>query len=300
MSTSSNRVRTMLGRLRRAGAAAVREARAQIPSADGAPPDLTNPSAMFAWLRARGDVTRPNYLWPTLLAAKTARGLGYESISVIEFGVAGGNGLLALEAAAARAEELLGVKIEVYGFDTGTGMPPPVDYRDVPWVIQPGIFAMDEAALRARLTRAELVLGPVAGTVGMWLERNLAPIGFISFDLDYYSSTIQAFSILEADASRTLPRVACYFDDIFGYGWSDFNGERVAITDFNRTHESRKIGAIYGLRYELPPAEFRRAWPDQMYLVHVLDHHRYNDFEGDMSEAWFRAHRLQDHPAPTG
>jgi hypothetical protein len=33
--------------------------------------------------------------------------------------------------------------------------------------------------------------------------------------------------------------VPCYFDDIFGYGWSDFTGERAAIADFNAEHEQR-------------------------------------------------------------
>jgi len=257
------------------------------------PPDPTNPSSMFAWYRAQGDATRPQYLWPVLLAARAAKALGFERISVIEFGVAGGNGLIALEAAAARAESLLEVGIDVYGFDSGSGMPDPVDHRDVPWVIKPGWFAMDEAALRARLTRAQLILGPIAETVRPWLAAEHAPIGFLSFDLDYYSSTMDAFRILEGETTTLLPRVPCYFDDIFGYGWNDFNGERAAITDFNAAHDHRKIGAIYGLRFQLPASEFQLAWPDQMYLVHAFDHPRYNDPEGEVAQMWFDALRLE-------
>ncbi|MHC4129678.1 MAG: hypothetical protein ACYSUA_16250, partial [Planctomycetota bacterium] len=40
-------------------------------------------------------------------------------ISALEFGVAGGNGLLALERAAMRLAEIFGVEIDVYGFDSG-------------------------------------------------------------------------------------------------------------------------------------------------------------------------------------
>jgi NCAIR mutase (PurE)-related protein len=73
---------------------------------------------MFAWSRAR--VGRPQYSWSVLQAARSAANLGIERITVIEFGVAGGNGLLALERAAIAAESLLPVKIDVVGFDTAT------------------------------------------------------------------------------------------------------------------------------------------------------------------------------------
>jgi hypothetical protein len=52
--------------------------------------------------------------------------LGHERISVIEYGVAGGNGLRMLEEHAKKIESILGVKIEVYGFDTGKGLPQPL------------------------------------------------------------------------------------------------------------------------------------------------------------------------------
>jgi hypothetical protein len=295
MGRTSNQARNFFGRLRRVAVAAKAEFRR--PADDSSVndfPDTTNASAMFAWFRAQGDTTRPQYLWPVLLATRAAKGLGYDRISLIEFGVAGGNGLIALESAASRAQSLLDVEIDVYGFDTGSGMPDPVDHRDLPWVIKSGWFAMDEPALRARLTRAQLVLGPIAETIAPWLAAEHAPIGFMAFDLDYYSSTMQAFRILEGNTRSLLPRVPCYFDDIFGYGWSDFSGERAAIADFNQAHEHRKIGAIHGLRYELPPSEFRLPWPNQIYVAHTFDHPRYNDIEGEVAQVWFDALRLQD------
>jgi hypothetical protein len=292
MGRSSARGRKALTRLKRALAAARTEMR-RLPTASEGPPDTTNASAMFAWCKAKGNATRPQYLWPILLASRAAKGLGFDRLSALEFGVAGGNGLVELETAAAQAESLLGVKWDVYGFDTGSGMPEPVDHRDVPWVIKPGWFAMDEAALRARLARAQLVIGPIADTIKPWIQAEHSPIGFMAFDLDYYSSTMQAFDLLEANADAFLPRVPCYFDDIFGYGWSDFAGERAAVTDFNDLHDRRKIGAIHGLRYELPASEFQLAWPEKMYLFHVFDHPRYNDAEGEVAERWFEALRLR-------
>jgi hypothetical protein len=81
--------------------------------------------------------------------------LGVEPVSIIEFGVAGGVSLLALECIAAHVEELLKIGIEVYGFDTGTGLPKPQDYRDCPniWLGE-GQFPMDEKNLEKRSERA--------------------------------------------------------------------------------------------------------------------------------------------------
>jgi hypothetical protein len=242
---------------------------------------------------ANGVETRPQYLWPLLHSSHAARALGVPRIAALEFGVAGGNGLLALERAAAAATELSGTEIDIFGFDTGTGMPPAADPRDAPWLIEPSYFDMNEAALRARLTSAQLVLGPVGQTVSEWSRSGHAPIGFIAFDLDYYSSTRDAFVVLEGDAERYLPRVLCYFDDLFGHSWTDFMGVRAAIDEFNESHPRRKIGKIHGLRYELPAHEFHEQWHEKLYLTHLFDHPRYAEPEGRLDERWFEAHRLQ-------
>jgi hypothetical protein len=251
---------------------------------------------LFRWCLERSLDTRPHYLWGSLVGARAAIALGIDRVTAIEFGVAGGNGLLALEKAAAITARLTGVAVEPIGFDTGGGMPAPVDHRDLPWVIKEGFFPMDEAALRRRLSSAKLVLGPVAQTVPEWAAVEHPPIAFIAFDLDYYSSTVEAFQIFNGSARGLLPRVACYFDDVLGYGWSDFNGERAAIADFNASHDQRKIGKIHGLRYELPRSQLALGWPDQMYIAHLFDHPDYSTPEstpeGPLAEAWFAAHRL--------
>ena len=120
--------------------------------------------------------------------------------------------------AAAAATELAGTVVEIFGFDSGSGMPAPADLRDAPWLIEPSYFKMDEKALRSRLTSAQLVLGDVAETVPAWTESSHPPIGFVAFDLDYYTSTVEALRVLAGDAERLIPRILCYFDDVFGFG----------------------------------------------------------------------------------
>ena len=246
----------------------------------------------YAWCVDTGVDSRPQYLWPLLHSAHAARGLGLERIAALEFGVAGGNGLLALERAAAAATRLSGTEIDIFGFDTGTGMPVPKDPRDAPWLIEPALFDMDEAALRARLDHARLVLGDVAETVDAWSREDHAPVGFVAFDLDFYSSTASALRVLEGAPDALMPRVLCYFDDIFGHSWTDFMGPRAAIDEFNEAHAQRKVAKLHGLRFELPPHEFAAQWHEKLYVAHLFDHPRYADLEGKADEGWADAHRL--------
>src|SRR6185503_11087279 len=71
----------------------------------------------------------PPYAYGVFFAAQLAAALGIERISALELGVAGGRGLLALERIAAAVERRFPVRIDVYGFDTGEGMPEAQDYR---------------------------------------------------------------------------------------------------------------------------------------------------------------------------
>lgn len=221
------------------------------------------------------------YVWPSVQAARLAKHLGLDHLSFIEFGVAGGNSLIALEVIARRLEDHFKINIEVYGFDTGAGLPRPRDYRDVPNLWSESYFRMDEEKLRHRLTKAHLILGPVNETIPSFLQRNPAPVAFISFDLDYYSSTVQAFRLLDAEHSLLLPRVHCYFDDIMGYTLCEFNGERLAITEFNAVHPLRKIAAIYGIRYYVPQRFAHLMW-EKNYMLHIFDHSLYSCNDGSI------------------
>ena len=227
-----------------------------------------------------GSSLRANYLYGVLHAARLANVLGIPTISTIEFGVAGGRGLLALENASGYAEEAFGVSIDVYGFDTGRGLPKPTDFRDCPNLFLEGQFPLDEARLLPRLERAELILGLVDQTVPEFIGRRPAPIGFVSFDLDLYSSTACALRAFETDAELMLPRVLCYFDDITGFTYADHNGERLAISEFNAAHELRKLSPIYAAEFYVPEHEARALWARKLYLAHILDHPRYCDYDG--------------------
>lgn len=224
-----------------------------------------------------GSVERPHYGYGVHQAALLARKLGVARISAIEFGVAGGEGLLALERHADLARRDTGVEVATYGFDTGVGLPPPEDVRDVPYLFQAGNYAMDVERLRRRLKGSKLVLGDVARTVEGFCEReDPPPIGFISLDLDLYSSTAAALRILRAGHRFFLPRAVCYVDDMVGgaeAAYSEFTGALRAVRDFNEEHARMKISPVVGLRHigkHLP-----QVWHEQIFVAHRFDHPDY-------------------------
>jgi hypothetical protein len=226
-------------------------------------------------------IVRPGYLWGALHGAFLAKALGFGSVSLLEFGVAGGNGLVALELIAERIERHLGVKISVYGFDTGKGLPAPTDVRDCPNLFTEGTYRMDVAKLRSRLQRAQLILGTVEEKVPLFVSTyKPSPVAFVSVDLDLYTSTKHALRLFEADTSILLPRVHCYFDDINGYTYAEHNGERLAIAEFNQEHQLRKISPMYGLRHYVPRRCADDAWVERFYMAHILDHELYGHNDG--------------------
>jgi hypothetical protein len=241
----------------------------------------------------RGEL-RPNYIWGVLHGAHLAKSIGISRVSVIEFGVAGGNGLVSLDRIAEKVEEILGVGIDVYGFDTGIGLPKPEDCRDLPNLYTESSFRMDVEGLKKRLKKARLKLGLVESTVPTFIGSGPAPVAFISIDLDYYSSTMQAFKLLEADQALLLPRIHCYFDDIMGFTFSEYNGERLAIADFNVSHSTRKISPIYGLKYFLPTRHAQRQWPEKFFMAHIFDHELYGWKDGLVKPAHHRSTVLKD------
>ena len=111
-----------------------------------------------------------------------AKKLGYDAISVVEFGVAGGRGLLNLEYNAKHIRDLLSLDIDIYGFDTGEGLPEPLDYRDLPYLWKKSEYKMDVPKLKAQLKAAKLVLGDVKETAETFLaEFKPNPIAAVMF-----------------------------------------------------------------------------------------------------------------------
>ena len=235
---------------------------------------------------AIGELDRPHYGYCILQAAKLATMLKYPKVSVVEFGCGGGNGLLNAEMHIREIMNFVPVEIELYGFDMGTGLPPPRDYRDMPHYFRRGQYKMDRQALERRLTKAKLVIGDVKATCATFFrEYNPAPIGCMFHDLDFYSSTKDALTLLDADASHFLPRIFNYFDDILGDDiWlcNEFTGERLAIEEFNQERPSKKFSKCHHLPFLYPNS----SWPHQIYVCHDFGHPRYNDFVGTWQQIY--------------
>lgn len=231
--------------------------------------------------RVRFDlVDRPHHAFGLLAAADVASFVGAGKFTAIEFGVAEGAGLLNLASIASAVTEETGIEIELVGFDSGEGLPAPEDFRDHPEIWSAGDFAMpDPDALRSRLPGdVRLILGRVAASVPEFVAaRPEAPIGFVSFDLDYYSSTRDALTLFGLEPPHLLPVVMTYFDDVIGglrrigsLFRNRAGGQLRAIDEFNEKHDSRIIDEIRVLRHRRPLD--REMWLDRMYALHVLDH----------------------------
>jgi hypothetical protein len=224
---------------------------------------------------------RPEYAFGVRQAIYLASKLKLGRVSVIEFGVARGEGLLAMEAYAARMGAAAGVDVEVYGFDLGSGLPSPNDYRDLGYVWKRGAYEMDVAALQNRLTSAKLILGDVRKTVAEFLKTGAAPVGFISFDLDYYSSTVSAFHLFSGNDQRFLPRVVCYFDDIVNDGHQmhcDRVGELLAIREFNeQSGDDNKLCTWGVMNFGVL---FPAIWMQRLWVYHRFQHPQYNTYIG--------------------
>jgi len=174
-------------------------------------------------------------------AAHAAQENDYKSISVIEFGVAGGRGLTLLELYAKEISRLTNIDIEVYGFDSGVGLLPPQNgYKDVPQYWSAGEFKMDFEKLQNRLYNARLIIGDICETVKTFFDKyNPAPIGAMLIDVDAYTPTVAILDMLLESDEYFLPIVQMYFDDIYDY--IEFQGEGLAIKEFNLKSSNCKI-----------------------------------------------------------
>lgn len=228
-----------------------------------------------------GAIDRPHYGYCLLQAASLAKKLGHQGVSVIEFGVAGGNGLLNLEMHAREVRKLMNIEVQIYGFDTGRGLPPPVDYRDLPYHWKPGFFAMDVDKLRSSLTSSKLIFGNVAETVPSFIQLyDPAPIGALLMDLDYYSSTKEALRLFDLHRTRVIPRAFTYFDDVTGDDttlYNEYTGALLAINEFNANHDAQKF--CKAIHLETRP--YPQTWYHQIYIYHDFTAPDYGRFVSD-------------------
>jgi hypothetical protein len=232
-------------------------------------------------------VLRQQHAYGLLAACEQALRRGLSSITVIEFGVASGTGLMNMVEIANKLTKKLGIKINIIGFDTGKGMPVPIDYRDHVNLYGKGDFPMMADLLREKLPEnAKLVLGEVKDTVLNELEliTEDSPIGFVSFDLDYYSSTKDALSIFnDKNPNKYLPHVIVYLDDISLPEHNEYAGAMLAVKEFNETDGYRKLCIP---NFLASARIFKNAtWIKQIRYAHIMDHpHRYNYVETGKSQ----------------
>lgn len=242
------------------------------------------PPYIYARLRAAGGnfqcqerlgkLNPPWIAYGLLMAVRAAKKYGNNSISVIEFGVANGRGLRKMTELAERLSVQSGVKISVIGFDSGEGLPAPVDYRDHPELFSQGDYPMqDFESLQAELAgRARLIIGDIRqiGSLDETISDS-GPLGFAVIDVDLYSSAKSALQLLaDAKTGSLLPVVGLYFDDVWSnWGYSRFAGELLAITETNEKYTARKIDLD---RYVDYWHGVHRPWHAAMYLLHAFDH----------------------------
>lgn len=216
-------------------------------------------------------------------AAYEAKGLGLKEISVIEFGVAGGNGLVALEFHAREIGRIFGIKIQVYGFDTGEGLPEwESDYRNESYKFKEDMYKMDYSRLMEVLDEVKLILGDIRSTSQQFWEMNPAPIGAAMVDVDLYTSTVPILHMLETDHKNVLPRIFMYFDDIFrGY---EGVGENLAIKEFNERNRGDKsispegtergFDAVltgYPVEWRVPELKICHYFSHPLYMTHFVE-----------------------------
>lgn len=200
--------------------------------------------AFFKEAYRTGNLQRMIYAANILKTAEIAREIGIKEFSVIEFGVAGGNGLVAAEFYAREISRLFDLKIEVYGFDNASGLPAIKENcmeKEIPYYFYGGRYNfMNIEKLTRRLRTAKLIIGNIEETLDSFIEiYHPAPIGFISVDVDQYAGTTAILSFLESDDKNFLPRMNIYFDDINPA--SDSRGEHRAVLEFNQRNTNMKI-----------------------------------------------------------
>jgi hypothetical protein len=236
-----------------------------------------------SWTKRYGDfrareryglISRSNYLYGMLRAADVAKYFGKQRVTVIEFGVASGAGILNMASLAPEIKKETGVELRIVGFDTGSGLPPVQGYKDHPEIWSPGDFVTED---RDRLLqelggRAEIIWGDINDNIDSFIDAidPSEPIGFISIDVDLYSATGAALRGLTKASEKYNPAISMYFDDVRFFFANKWAGELAAIAEFNAEHDLRKIDRDRSLPGHRPVKA--ESWYSQMYICHILDH----------------------------
>lgn len=221
----------------------------------------------------------PHYAFGIYEAAKRALKEGQKKITVIEFGVANGRGLLAMAKYAEKVKSSMNIEVSVIGFDSGGGMPKHEGYLDHPELYVQGDFPMQDPARLKKLLpdSARLIITDLNTEDWTQYITKDAPVGFISIDVDYYSSTINLLNRLHSiEADKLLSNSLFYLDDVCLDNHNPYQGELLAVTEFNEASALRKFDSYYA-RLRHRQKFCNEQWLEQMYQFHCLDHPQRNE-----------------------
>lgn len=209
---------------------------------------------------------RPEYALALAHSVRIAQCAGIDRITVVELGVAGGRGLVDLCDTADVYSRMFNIEFDIVGFDIASGMPDAIDYRDHPEIWYPGQFDVrgETNDIHERLAgRAQLIVGNVSETVPEFVAGfGNSVLGFVSIDLDHYSATKNSMALFDMPAENYLPAVPVFVDDInTAITYNPWQGEALAINEFNNTHLLRKI------------EEKHQVWQQtNFHVLHLFDH----------------------------
>ena len=163
------------------------------------------------------------------------------------------------------------IDYQIFGFDTGEGLPNPIDYRDHPEKYRAGDYPPEKLTAKLLPPKTSIIYGNIKETLKDFKNEinEKAKIAFVSIDVDYYSSTKDCLSLFLGNSNQFLPSTVLYLDDVFNTDHNPYMGELLAINEFNSENKNRKICKMTQLRnWRI----FKNAlFIDQMYFLHVLD-----------------------------
>jgi len=240
---------------------------------------LSRIPAMPAGVRVEYDLWNdPAYGYGVQSGARLAKTLGLPRITVMEWGIVQGDRTVQLERIAPVVSSHFGVDIDSAAFDTGKGLPPPVDYRDCPHVWDEGFYTTDIERVRSKVRSVQLNFGDVGSNIGDFLARpDTAPVGFVACNLDYYSLASTALEALAAaPPEKRLPRIVILFDDMVypeRACHNEWTGELRAMNEFNASHEHMKVAPLRWLRWMRSSPG---PWHEMVHVLHDFSHPQYN------------------------
>lgn len=203
--------------------------------------------AFIKYLSLKFRTFRPHYESLILETAKNAKKLGYDEFSIFELGVAGGDGINSIIKYKKKIEQIYKIKIYVYGFDSGEGLPKVSIKEDLPFFWKEGDYSNKNILeLEKKDKNVKIYKGDISDTLKNYISNSKIKVGLIFFDLDLYSSTksfLEQLSLF-SKANLLMPRSFCYFDDLFvaDYCIDETNGEPLAIKEFNEKNSNLKLG----------------------------------------------------------